>query len=104
MTPSTLPHHLESSNYPGSGTLNPPPPTPSGDKLPAAVYVAWVQRCFPAVAGDGAGALRESSALSTNVREFHTNVGELKHRFVCLKNADIVFVSETFLDTYVPTS
>ena len=42
--------------------------------------------------------------MSANVRGFHTNVGELTHRFVRMKNADLVFVSETFLDANVPKS
>ncbi|KAK4315302.1 hypothetical protein Pmani_013473 [Petrolisthes manimaculis] len=36
-----------------------------------------------------------------NVRGFHTNVGELTHRFVQANKADIVFVCETFLDNNV---
>lgn len=42
--------------------------------------------------------------MSANVRGFHTNVGELTHRFIHVKKADIVFVSETFLDANVPAS
>ena len=40
--------------------------------------------------------------MSANLRGFHTNVGELTHAFVRVHNADIVFVSETFLDGSVP--
>ena len=42
--------------------------------------------------------------MSANLRGFHTNVGELTHRFVRANNADIVFVSETFLDASVPAN
>lgn len=30
--------------------------------------------------------------------------GELMHRFICVKNTNVVFMSETFLDTNVSTS
>lgn len=40
--------------------------------------------------------------VSANLRGFHTNVGELTHSFAKVNNADIVFVSETFLDNNVP--
>lgn len=42
--------------------------------------------------------------VSSNVRGFHTNVGELTHRFVHAKKADVVFVTETFLNDSVPAS
>ena len=44
----------------------------------------------------------ELRIVSANVRGFHTNVGELTHRFVGTKNPDIVFVTETFLDDNIP--
>lgn len=44
----------------------------------------------------------EVRIVSSNVRGFHTNVGELTHRFILKNKADIVFVSETFLDDRVP--
>ena len=47
---------------------------------------------------------RELRIVSANVRGFHTNVGELTHRFIHVKKADIVFVSEIFLDATVPAS
>ena len=40
--------------------------------------------------------------ISANVRGFRTNVGELTHNFVLKSNADVVFISETFLDDKVP--
>lgn len=40
--------------------------------------------------------------VTANVRGFHINVAELTHRFILKNNADIVFVSETFLDDRVP--
>ena len=45
---------------------------------------------------------RHLNIVSANVRGFHTNVGELTHRFVRGNDADIVFVCETFLDSRVP--
>ena len=45
---------------------------------------------------------RELRIVSANVRGFHTNVGELTHRFILKNNADLVFVCETFLDDSVP--
>ena len=42
--------------------------------------------------------------MSANVRGFHTNVGELTHRFIRVNNADLVFVCETFLDSNVPSN
>ncbi|KAK4324575.1 hypothetical protein Pmani_004786 [Petrolisthes manimaculis] len=44
---------------------------------------------------------RDLKIVSANVRGFHTNVGELTHRFVQANKADIVFVCETFLDNNV---
>lgn len=44
----------------------------------------------------------EIRIVIANVRGFHTNVRELTHRFILKSNADIVFVSETFLDDIVP--
>lgn len=40
--------------------------------------------------------------MAANLRGFHTNILELTYRFVKKSNADIVFVSETFLDDRVP--
>ena len=40
--------------------------------------------------------------LSGNIRGFRTNIGELTHNYVLKSHADIVFVSETFLDDQVP--
>ena len=39
--------------------------------------------------------------ISANIRGFRTNVGELTHSFIIKTNADIVFTSETFLDSQV---
>ena len=36
--------------------------------------------------------------ISANIRGFRTNIGEFTHNFVLKESADIVFVSETFLD------
>ena len=44
----------------------------------------------------------EIRIVSANLRGFHTNVGELTHRCVVKTKADIVFVSETFLDERIP--
>ncbi|KAK3857130.1 hypothetical protein Pcinc_036597 [Petrolisthes cinctipes] len=44
---------------------------------------------------------RDLKIVSANVRGFHTNVGELTHRFVQANKANIVFVCETFLDNNV---
>ena len=46
----------------------------------------------------------EIRIVSANLRGFHTNVGELTHRFIRANNADVVFVCETFLDSSVPTN
>ena len=40
--------------------------------------------------------------LSSNVRGFRTNIGELTHNFVLKEKIDIVFVSETFLGESIP--
>ena len=40
--------------------------------------------------------------VTANIRGFHTNVGELTHRFILKNSADLVFVCETFLDNSVP--
>ena len=40
--------------------------------------------------------------VSANVRGFHTNIGELTHSVIVRHRADVVFVSETFLDENVP--
>ncbi|MPC66707.1 hypothetical protein E2C01_060859 [Portunus trituberculatus] len=42
--------------------------------------------------------------VSANVRGFHTNVGELTHRFVRTNKPDLVFVTETFLDDNIPST
>lgn len=42
--------------------------------------------------------------VSTNLRGFHTNVGELTHNVIDKNRADDVFVCETFLDNKVPRS
>ena len=47
-------------------------------------------------------AVKDLCIVSANLRGFHTNVGELTHRFILPNNADIVFVCETFLDSSVP--
>lgn len=46
--------------------------------------------------------VKELKIVSANVRGFHTNIGELTHNVIVKKHADIVFVSETFLDEKVP--
>ena len=46
----------------------------------------------------------ELSIVSANLRGFHTNVGELTHRFILTKKPDIVFVTETFLDDNIPST
>ncbi|KAK8394244.1 hypothetical protein O3P69_006435 [Scylla paramamosain] len=38
----------------------------------------------------------------SNVRGFHTNIGELTHSVIIKNNVDLVFVCETFLDSKVP--
>ena len=47
---------------------------------------------------------KELCIVSANVRDFHTNVGKLTHKFVLPNKADLVFVSETFLDSNVPAN
>ena len=47
---------------------------------------------------------RHLNIVSANVRGFHTNVGELTHKFVRGNDADIVFVCEIFLDSRVPSN
>ncbi|MPC47476.1 hypothetical protein E2C01_041224 [Portunus trituberculatus] len=42
--------------------------------------------------------------VSANIHGFHTNVGELMHRFTLKNDANLVFVRETFLDDRVPAT
>ncbi|MPC50071.1 hypothetical protein E2C01_043892 [Portunus trituberculatus] len=46
----------------------------------------------------------ELRIVSANVRGFHTNVGELTHRFVRTNKSDLVFVTETLLDDNIPST
>ena len=46
--------------------------------------------------------LKHLSIISSNVRGFQTNIGDLTHSFVIPQNADIVATVETFLNASVP--
>ena len=42
--------------------------------------------------------------MSPRELKIMSNVGELTHRFVRVKNGDIVFMFETFLESHIPVS
>ncbi|MPC61310.1 hypothetical protein E2C01_055380 [Portunus trituberculatus] len=51
------------------------------------------------------GAIKEELRIvSANLQGFHTNVGELTHRYIRANKADLVFVCEKFLDSSVPAN
>lgn len=51
---------------------------------------------------DGISKVKNLTIISSNVRGFQTNIGDLTHSYIIPQNADVVATVETFLNNNIP--